>query len=149
MSADRAPLRRQKLLQQLSTQPVEALLVSNETNVGYLTGFTGDSSFLLIGKGICTLISDGRYTTQIADECPELDVSIRPQTETIIVAAAKVVKQAKLQKLGVEADHLSVAYFEKLKDEVKGLEALPLRQFPCSGVHVVKQNDDFGLAILQ
>jgi Xaa-Pro aminopeptidase len=126
MSADRSAARRQNLLQQLRSQPIEALLVSNETNVGYLTGFTGDSSFLLIGQGICTLVSDGRYTTQIADECPELDVYIRPQTETIIFAAAKVVKKAKLQKLGIEADHLSLAFFEKLKSEVKGLQTLAL-----------------------
>jgi Xaa-Pro aminopeptidase len=113
-STDRSAVRRQNLLRLLKDQPIEALLVSNETNVGYLTGFTGDSSFLLIGQGLCTLVSDGRYTTQIADECPELDVYIRPQTETIIIAAAKVVKKAKLQKLGIEADHLSLAFFEKL-----------------------------------
>jgi len=123
MTADRPLERRQKLLQNLKKQPVEAILVSDETNVSYLTGFTGDSSFLLIGKGICTLISDGRYTTQIAQECPGLDVYIRPQTETIVVAAAKVVKKARVQKLGVEADHLSLSQFEKLKEGAKGLEA--------------------------
>lgn len=126
MSADRSALRRQKLLHHLKSQSIKALLVSNETNVGYLTGFTGDSSYLLIGEEICVLISDGRYTTQIADECPDLDVYIRPQTETIVVAAAKVVKKAKLQRLWVEADHLSLANSEKLKGDVSGLEALPL-----------------------
>ena len=126
MSAERTAGRRQKLLLQLKNQSFNALLVSNETNVGYLTGFTGDSSYLLIGEGICVLISDGRYTTQIAAECPGMDVYIRPQTESIVVAAAKVVKKAKLQKLGVEADHLSLSNFEKLKAEVKGLEATPV-----------------------
>jgi Xaa-Pro aminopeptidase len=124
--SDRPLERRQKLLHHLRKQPVDALLVSNETNVSYLTGFTGDSSFLLIGKQICTLISDGRYTTQIAGECPALDVYIRPQTETTVVAAAKVVKKARLLKLGVEADHLSLSQFEKLKEGVKRLEPVPL-----------------------
>jgi Xaa-Pro aminopeptidase len=126
MPSPRPVERRQKLINLLKKQPVEALLVSNETNVSYLTGFTGDSSFLLIGKDFCTLISDGRYTTQIAQECPDLDVHIRPITETIVVAAAKVVKKAKLVKLGVEADYLSLAQFEKLKEGVKGLEPLPI-----------------------
>ena len=76
MPTDRPGIRRQKLLSQIKGEPFEALLVTNETNVGYLTGFTGDSSFLLIGKEICTLISDGRYTTQISQECPDLDVVI-------------------------------------------------------------------------
>jgi Xaa-Pro aminopeptidase len=136
MSADRAALRRQKLLQHLKIQPVEAILISNVTNVGYLTGFTGDSSYLLIGNGICLLVSDGRYTTQIANECPDLDVAIRPQSETIIVAAAKAVKKAKLRTLGFEADHLSVASFEKLKDGVKGLEAVALSDVVESLRHV-------------
>ncbi|MGE5191981.1 MAG: M24 family metallopeptidase [Deltaproteobacteria bacterium] len=122
MLHDRPLERRQKLLHHLKNKPVEALLVSNETNVSYLTGFTGDSSYLLIGKGICTLISDGRYTTQIGQECPGMEVYIRPQTETVVVAAAKVVRKAKLRKLGVESDHLTLASFEKLKDVAKGIE---------------------------
>jgi Xaa-Pro aminopeptidase len=88
MPSDRPLERRQKLLHNLKNQPVDALLVSNETNVSYLTGFTGDSSYLLIGKGLCILISDGRYTTQIAQECPGMQAYIRPQTETVVVAAA-------------------------------------------------------------
>ncbi len=110
------------MLHHLKNKPVEALLVSNETNVSYLTGFTGDSSYLLIGKGICILISDGRYTTQIGQECPGMDVYIRPQTETVVVAAAKVIKKAKLRKVGVESDNLSLSCFEKLKEQAKGIE---------------------------
>ena len=140
MANSRATARRQKLLGQLKAESLPALLVTNETNVSYLTGFTGDSSFLLLGPGVCVLISDGRYTTQISQECPELDVVIRPQTDTIIMAAAKVVKQAKLAKLGIEADHLSVAHLERLKSDTSGLEICPtsgavesLRQIKDSG----------------
>ncbi|MBS0267095.1 MAG: aminopeptidase P family protein [Planctomycetes bacterium] len=117
--------RRQNLLAQLKGQPYEALLISNETNVSYLTGFTGDSSYLLLAPKICTIISDGRYTTQLSQECPDLDVCIRPQTDTIIVAASKVVKQAKISKLGIEADHLTVVNYEKLRTSVATLELCP------------------------
>lgn len=126
MTNDRPATRRQKLLHQLKGEPVEALLVSTESNVRYLTGFTGDSTYLLIGRGIALLISDGRYTTQIAEECPELDIYIRRQTESLLVAAAKLVKKAKLQRLGVEGDDMPVAAFEKLKSEAKGIELAPL-----------------------
>src|SRR5256885_185108 len=125
MSADRPHERRRKLLQRLKNQPAKSLLVSDKTNVSYLTGFTGDSSLLLIGPEVCTLISDGRYTTQIGAECPGMDVYIRPQNEKIIDAASRVVKRAKLPKLAVEGDHLSVASFEKIKETAKGLEACP------------------------
>lgn len=126
MPADRYLARRQKLLHNLKRQPFQALLISDETNVSYLSGFSGDSSFLLLGPTICLLISDGRYTTQIGAECPSLETYIRPQTETVVEAAGRIAKRGKLQKLGVEAEHLSVAAFEKLKDLVKGLELVPV-----------------------
>jgi Xaa-Pro aminopeptidase len=122
VETDRHPIRRSKLLARLKATGASALLVSNETNVTYLTGFTGDSSFLLIGAKQCMLISDGRYTTQIGQECPSLDFHIRSQTESIVTAAAKLVKQAKLQGLAVEADHLSAAQAEKLRGDTVGTE---------------------------
>src|SRR5207245_1351786 len=48
MPADRYLIRRQKLVKYLKDQHVRTLLISNETNVSYLTGFTGDSSYLLL-----------------------------------------------------------------------------------------------------
>ena len=40
--------RRDKLRQLLTQNSLEALLVTDERNVTYLTGFTGDSSYLLV-----------------------------------------------------------------------------------------------------
>lgn len=134
-------MRRQKLLHQIKDPSIDGLLISNETNVSYLTGFTGDSSYLLVGKGLCTLISDGRYTTQIAQECPGLDAVIRPQTETLIVAAAKAVKRAKLKKLGLEADHLTVSNLTRLADQVKGLEVMPTSGV-VEGLREIKDADE-------
>lgn len=129
--ADRYAARREKLLHSLKKKGIPAFLISSETNVSYLTGFTGDSSFLLLerdkgGNGRGKLISDGRYTTQIASECPDLDVHIRPQKETVVEATAKMVKQAKLQKLAIEAEHFSVAALEKLKEGAKTVEIAAL-----------------------
>jgi Xaa-Pro aminopeptidase len=122
MGSDRHAARRQKLLSRLKADQVPALLVSNETNVTYLTGFTGDSSYLLISPDICLIISDGRYTTQLRQECPGLATSIRPPAESIVSAVAKVVRQAKIARLGVEADSLSMSQGEKLQEGSKNLE---------------------------
>jgi Xaa-Pro aminopeptidase len=122
MEADRHPARRQKLLARLKSSAAPALLVSNETNVTYLTGFTGDSSYLLIGADICLLITDGRYTTQIRQECPGLDVHIRPPSETIVEAAEKILKRTKLRILGLEGSSLSAEAAEKLASGLKGTE---------------------------
>ena len=46
---DRILQRRESLRQNLRAGNLDALLVSSPTNVAYLTGFTGDSSVLLVG----------------------------------------------------------------------------------------------------
>ena len=62
--------RREKLRKLIKKTGAEALLVTSVPNVTYLTGFTGDSSYLLVTQENQVLISDGRYPTQIEEECP-------------------------------------------------------------------------------
>ena len=70
--------RRSKLRRTFRTAGVDALLVTNFTNVTYLTGFTGDDSYLLLLAKNDVVVSDPRYTTQLDEECPALEASIRP-----------------------------------------------------------------------
>lgn len=125
MAADRYAVRRQKLIQQLKGTGADALLVTNFTNVTYLTGFSGDDSFLLVGKDKTVLISDGRYTTQISQECPGLEVFIRSQKMTILTATPQVIKAAKLRRVGFESTSITVAELDKLKDGLKSQEFVP------------------------
>src|SRR5438128_2589235 len=122
MAADRYAARRQKLIHNLKAKGADALLVTNFTNVTYLTGFTGDDSYLLVGKDKTLLISDGRYTTQISQECPELEVYIRTQKQTIYTATVGVLTSAKIPKLGFESSNVTVAELEKLQGELKSQE---------------------------
>lgn len=59
----------QKTLQLIGEQNIDALLISSESNITYLSGFTGDSSRLLISKQSCFLLTDPRYTEQARNEC--------------------------------------------------------------------------------
>lgn len=86
-----------------------SLLVSNAANVTYLTGFTGDSSYLWVGAQDEILISDGRYTTQLADECPGLRVHLRNVGEGMASATAAGLAAAAPAELGIESGHLTVA----------------------------------------
>lgn len=123
---DRFAKRRRNLNRALRSMGVEALLVTNFTNVTYLTGFSGDDSFLLVGRDVTLLISDGRYTTQIAEECPGLDVHIRPQKVGIVVAAAKLAKKARICNLGFESNSSTVDEVEGLRSELKSTELVPI-----------------------
>ena len=125
MTTDRFANRRHKLIRRLKQENVDALLVTNFTNVTYLTGFSGDDSYLLIGPGQTVLISDTRYTIQIDEECPGLDVQIRTNRMPIVETTEKLIKRAKLRKLAIESSSLTVQQHEKLKDAVKSVDVVP------------------------
>lgn len=126
MAADRFAVRREKLLRQLKRKGVDALLVSSFTNVTYLTGFSGDSSLLLIGRDQTVLISDSRYMVQIQDECPGLKSYIRSNRVSLNEASGKVIRWAKLLKLGIESHSLTVEQYEGLKKDLKSLELVSI-----------------------
>jgi len=111
--------RRDALRQRMRERSLPALLVTDETNVTYLTGFTGDSSYLLVAPGRDRLITDGRYTQQLAEECPELELAVRTPGSKITDFTAEVAARLGLAALGIEADHVVVSFYERLRQSLK------------------------------
>ena len=116
--------RRDRLRRLLRRTAADGLLVTNFTNVTYLTGFTGDDSFLLLTPKSAVVISDGRYTQQLSEECPDVDVAIRKPGTEILAAVTKVVGSAKVRKLGIEAASMTVAFCSALTKELARVEIL-------------------------
>jgi Xaa-Pro aminopeptidase len=108
--------RRSQLVQGLSSEGVEALLVSNPVNVTYLTGFSGESSYLVLGRERAVLLSDARFTQQLQEECLGLEVFIRPTGQTLHQATAEVLDKLGFRAVGFERAHLTVAEWELLRE---------------------------------
>ncbi|TWT36194.1 putative peptidase [Posidoniimonas corsicana] len=117
--------RRDKLRRLIRKAKADALLVTSFTNVTYLTGFTGDDSYLLVTLDSETLISDSRFTTQLEEECPGVPVVIRGPGERMLPTTADVVADAKLERLAFEADALTVGAYNELGELAEGVELLP------------------------
>jgi Xaa-Pro aminopeptidase len=113
---DYAVRRRRRLARFLKEEGLDALLISNPVNVTYLTGFSGDSSSLILDRKGAFLVSDARYTTQIAEECSDLEAHIRRVNETLQQAVAQVLNQLHVRAVGFESGHLTVAELETLTD---------------------------------
>jgi Xaa-Pro aminopeptidase len=123
---DRFPSRRDKLRSRWKDAGIEALLVSATTNVRYLTGFTGDSSVLLVGSKRDVIISDGRFTTQVEQECPGLEALIRSPGEDMNPAVARVLNALGLARVGFEAVHCSVSDHLALAEAARGVALIGL-----------------------
>jgi len=122
MPKKRFAIRRNKLLREIKKSGADALLVSGIKNVTYLTGFSGDSSYLILGPKLAVIISDSRYTTQIEEECNGIDVLIRKRDQPMLESVSEVTKKAKLKKLGFESHLTSYRQWEQLQSEIKHLE---------------------------
>jgi Xaa-Pro aminopeptidase len=115
-------LRRKKLRSLLQEAKVDALLVTNFTNVTYLTGFTGDDSYLLATLDGETLITDPRYTTQLEEECPGLGLEVRAPGVKMLTGVMNAVKGAKVEQIGIEGASATVSFKESLAKSLPKLE---------------------------
>jgi Xaa-Pro aminopeptidase len=111
--------RRDSLRRLLSDRSLSALLVSHEQNVTYLTGFTGDSSYLLVTGDRELLVTDGRFTQQLAEECPDLELAVRGPGSKLPDFTADITAKLALPTLGIEADVVTVSFAEKLRETLK------------------------------
>jgi Xaa-Pro aminopeptidase len=111
--------RRESLRRLLSRSQIASLLVTDELNVTYLTGFTGDSSYLLISGDRELLITDGRYTQQLLEECPGLELAVRGPGSRLSDFTAETIGKLGLGSVGIEADAVTVSFYEKLREILK------------------------------
>jgi Xaa-Pro aminopeptidase len=100
--------RRASLRPLLAAAGVDALLVTDLTNVRYLSGFTGSNAALLVhvdgdaGSRFCT---DGRYREQSAGEVPDLE---RLEDRGCALRLARDAGAAGVRRLGFESDAVTV-----------------------------------------
>lgn len=114
--------RRDKVRKAIRKLGIEGLLVSGSTNVSYLTGFSGEDAHLLIFGDCEILVSDGRFTSQLEEECPDLRSFIRPPHLVIQEAISSVLRAGKIGKLGIEGDSITVGLRDKIAEKLPNME---------------------------
>lgn len=125
MTTDRNVPRRQKLVQAIRKAGIGALLVTNPKNVTYLTGFTGEDSYLLIGPNLLQIYSDSRFETQLINECPSIPAEIRTARLTMSDFLAVEVPKFKVSNLGIEAGSMTVMLRNSLADKLAPITLVP------------------------
>ena len=105
-----------RLRASLDAQHIEALLVTNLTNIRYLTGFTGSSAMVLVTPNDLWFVTDGRYTTQSAAELAAAGVAANLEVPARMDDQRRVLASAASGVAGValEADHISWAQQQRL-----------------------------------
>lgn len=112
-----------------------ALLISKPTNIRYLSGFTGSNGVLLLTKKANYLVTDFRYLDQAAEEAPHF-TTIR-QGESLAAAIYELAQEHRLQRIGVEKEVVTLAFYEELKRHLSDLELVAIAD-PCAQIRRVK-----------
>ena len=112
---------------------VDRLLVSDLTNVRWLTGFTGSNGVLVVAPERAVLVTDGRYGDQAAAQLAAAgvaaDVQVAPTSgglDALLAAACAPLDDGAV--IGIEADHLTVA------QHTRWVAALGRTLHPTSGL---------------
>jgi Xaa-Pro aminopeptidase len=91
---------------------LDALVVSDPTNIRYLTGFDGSAGLLLLSIGDVRLLVDGRYQAVVRDGVARGElaaVRLEPVPLRYDRTLGDVINAARWARVGFESAHLTVA----------------------------------------
>ena len=98
---------------------LDALLVTNLSNVRYLCGFTGSEGALLLTRQTAWFLCDSRYTTQAAEEVRGAEIrEFTAKYETV----CSLIWDNKFRRIGFESNHTVVSDFRQLSERLEGCE---------------------------
>lgn len=117
-------LRRQAALDAAKGAGADSLVVTHLPDVRWLSGFTGSSGAVALGRNGAALFTDGRYTSQARAEAAGLKVVIGKGSPGAQAAAWLAERKAK--KSGFDAVNTTVAGLEAMR---RGLPAGQRRSF--------------------
>lgn len=98
-----------RLRDRLSGVDAEALLISDLTNIRWLTGFTGSNGWVVLSPDQLTLVTDGRYGQQAASQMSAAGISgeVLVGTTGAATQAHLVGATQQFRTTGFEAAHVS------------------------------------------
>jgi Xaa-Pro aminopeptidase len=96
----------------LEEKQLDLLLVTDLTNLRYLTGFTGSNAMAVVGRDVRRFMTDFRYVEQAAAEVPDFDRELGPQD--FVSALADGWPEGRL-RLGFEDARVSVRQHGRIR----------------------------------
>lgn len=116
--------RRDRLREQLGLTAGEGAVVSYLPDIRWITGFSGSSGMLVLWDKGEILITDGRYTTQVASECPNLPVHIGQGSPAGHIET--VLEEHHLTSVRIQAQHATWGQVKDWQESWKGTTIVPL-----------------------
>jgi len=122
--------RLERVRARLARQGLDAMLVAHgetigDPNVRYLSGFSGSSGMLLIGRTDAIIITDGRYFEQVEEEVTAFALEKLPVGVTYNGFLCDTITKMGIRTLGFDPNHMLYSTHQQLANELSGVELRP------------------------
>ncbi|WP_027624686.1 M24 family metallopeptidase [Clostridium lundense] len=128
----------EKLREKMKEKGLNGVLLVGDPNRNYISGFTGDESFAVIGLDRAVFITDSRYTEQAMAQVKGLEVKqYKGKIEEFL---KDVVEELRIKTLGFEENILTfdkyITYKDKLNCELVPMEGM------VEELRIIKDSDE-------
>ncbi len=126
----------------MAAEKVDSFLVTDASNVRYLSGFTaGEDARLLLTPGQAFIIVDFRYYEQAERQAPGW--TLAKLTKDLQATLAELVQGAGVHRLAFEAADVSYAAYRELA-KIEGIELVPIKGW-VEALRAVKGPEELAL----
>jgi Xaa-Pro aminopeptidase len=98
----------------ISPAKLDALVITHPASWYYLTGFTGEAGVLIMSHGAATLITDGRFSTQVRQETTL--VRLVEQKGSLMESTGRLLRERAARRVGFDPAQTSVAQLNLLRN---------------------------------
>jgi Xaa-Pro aminopeptidase len=138
-NCDNIAKRIEKLRILIKGKKVDAVLVTKRENYIYLSGFTGDSAYLVITQDAAILLTDSRFTEQAGIQAPRYEII--EYRGSFAKALNDVLKSRNIDTLGFEEYDMSYERYLEYREKLSVREFIPFGK-AIEELRMVKGSDE-------
>lgn len=107
--------RRDRVASALASRKLDAVIISSEPNIRYVSGFTGSNGLVLLWPGEAVLFTDPRYGIQATEET---DCRVTVARGMLHPALMKLAARKRLRRIGFEDQRLPFSTYEQVREQL-------------------------------
>ena len=119
-----------RIQQRIQQHGTDALLIFNDHNITYLSGFTGHAATALVMPDAAYLLTDYRYVEQAKSQCTGFQVICRDRINQSLAALIDELRQQHgVKTLAFEADHIAHGAWQGMCAEWQQMDTSPVSRW--------------------
>ncbi len=133
--------RLKKLRNQLKERGLDGAIITGRPNTLYLSGFTGSTSYFLVGLDKAWLVVDFRYTIQAKEQAFD-GIEVIEHGESFYSTLNELIADHKLESIGFEGQNLTFSEYERFKSKLPSAKSFVSLEDAVNRLRVFKDADE-------